>query len=304
MDMNYNDSDTNDNDVHSSSMVTTKTRSSKYGRHHYVHPSEQTQPQQQQHDDDDNGEEETQHLYQSSQEQENELLDLQNAIQFWKKFLCIGNTFVFLLSLITILLYTTTDLLQPKIADEQTTKQNMIIDQCLNQSLIIEENDIDSFIDCVMGCTDIIMSSLSSSCCYSDSFKEAMSNNIPCNIDTHTKKSSSLSSSKPNEQVCNDICIPTLSTSLDHFKTYLSTICTPQSTTLNENGSLSYSTKCQNICQRVSCCFSLDDELNCLQTQPLICESFFDSCQNIFSNEIGYGNNGIGIGPQITNGDK
>lgn len=282
------------------------------------------------------------HSHSSNNETEELKEQLKNQIDFWKKTLNFGNTFVVVMTTIIIALYFTTDLFSEPIDNNNNTNAtstNKLIsmtNQCLNET-IMETNDMDSFLTCAGLCSD------ASSCCDIDTFisrdrSDAEKQNrittetaiaaIEAAASSSSKSTSTVSvtnaekdattttitSSSCNDDkdifpisICDNICTPILNDYLEYFITYIQTICDRDLIKNTDESSSSSSSQnqhrqlCQDKCSQLDCCFSMDDDINCLEKEELLCSSFYESCVVVHENAAMFG---VGIGPQIiTNKD-
>lgn len=242
-----------------------------------------------------------------SNEYNNELKRLENEIQHWKKFLNIANSSVLLFSFTVIILYFTTDVFPkpPKYFVNVTQVFDTMSDQCLNES-IMELNDVESFMTCAGFCSDV------SSCCsdndgtYDESHITTIievdepflmnETSLLCEItndeDNDSKDKDNMIRNHFPKQQCNQLCQPIKTTYMNHFSTYMSTICDKDTIEASDEAFV----LCKERCKYFDCCFSVDDDVNCFGDKGSLCSHFFDSCVHVKENALMFG---YGLGPQI-----
>ena len=246
---------------------------------------------------------------------DDEINRLRQDIQFWNKFLTIGNTSVLLFSVLVLVLYFTTDMF-PK---EQQQHHNWnvteifttVSNRCLNET-IMEKNDIGTFMECATFCSDV------KPCCDGDqnSNYDTMKNvtTILQSTEPFEMKESSIcqktngeSDDFPNnnnnnnnnhinhfsKQQCHETCTPIINTTyMTYFTTYMQRICNVETI---EKSKKAYKL-CEEKCVHFDCCFSIDESQNCLGDAGYMCGSFFDACVHVKENAAMFG---YGVGPQL-----
>lgn len=231
------------------------------------------------------------------------LAELKSEIQFWNKFLVIGNSILIFICIIILIVELTTDVLVDhsegddifKTLDKTTFA---VPEECLNHNTFAKENNVGSFFACANYCSggskSIIVNSTTNGLTHNLSSESVSSSSsiMP------TICSGGLNDNSETMEICNEICEPMLSSDLEHFQAYISSVCDEEKINVgndNVNGSEEMQL-CAKECSPFDCCFSLDDDINCFEEKEVVCGAFFDTCLKVHENAAMFG---AGLGPQI-----
>lgn len=246
---------------------------------------------------------------------DDEINRLKQDIQFWNRFLTIGNTSVLLFSVLVLVLYFTTDVF-PKEQQQQpihswnvTEIFDSVSNRCLDET-IMKENDIGTFMECATFCSDVVP------CCDGDenSNDDAMKNitSVIQSTEPFRMNESSICQKTNDEtqiylnnnekknninhfpkQQCYETCNPIINTTyMTYFSTYMQRICNKETI---EKSKTAFKL-CEEKCIHFDCCFNLDESQNCLADAGSMCGSFFDACVHVKENAAMFG---YGVGPQL-----
>lgn len=218
------------------------------------------------------------HDYQDEQQR----IKLKGEIEYWNKFLMIGNSSVIAFAVLTLILYFTTNIFPKEdylVADIMTKMTN----KCLNGTMM-KDYDIDSFLECAAFCSDTPLNN--------DEETDRFLVSKPKTNETTLAISCNGKNDSYPFKACNDICQPTLTESLEYFSKHFETLC-DRDRIENDNNLFE---QCQSKCTPFDCCFNLDDRTNCLEENKLLCGSFFDQCAPVHENAAMFG---IGVGPVL-----
>ncbi len=239
------------------------------------------------------------------------LTELKSEILYWKKFLLIGNSALIIICLIILTIELTTDVLLDHSGgggNDDNNRENNTTDtnnfavpvECLNYNTFAKENNVGSFFACATYCSrgnkNITLNSTSNELIHNLSSEEPPS--LTSSSTTSTICSGDQKdNSKMTETICNEICEPMLSSDLEYFQTYISSVCDDEKIHVEvANGSKEELQLCAKECSPFDCCFSLDDDVNCLEENEVLCGAFFDTCLKVHENAAMFG---AGLGPQI-----
>jgi hypothetical protein len=251
----------------------------------------------------------------SRHDRHEEMKELKHQIQYWNKFLFYSNSSVVLFAISVIVLYFTTDIFPSSNDDYNNNNnngnKNITSANCLNETMMLE-NDMETFLSCAGFCSNSNICPDIDTSSFTDETKELLAIKSTKRSDTDKDTNTDTDTTTITPVVdCDTVCPSILTNYLEYFTTYMDDVCDREkmevdndndntNTNTDNNANTKTNTEqfklCQKKCKNLECCYSMDDDVSCLEDNGFMCGLFFDTCLVVHENPAMFG---MGLGPQI-----